>query len=225
MDAPTVKSPRNVLVIAAHPDDEALGCGGVLKLHKQWGNRTCVLIAAGRSEMESGYGKSQSSLASAAAEVLGVDELKILGLPDQRLDTLPIVELTQKIEQVVSSWKPQIVYIHHAGDVNRDHYALAQASLVATRPVQRFVREVYAFETISSTEWGYPRTFVPDTWVDITSTLEFKLRAMECYGPELRPYPHPRSLEAIKYRAHAWGNQCSLEAAEVFMTVRKIVAP
>ncbi|HYE32283.1 MAG TPA: PIG-L deacetylase family protein [Methylomirabilota bacterium] len=222
METSTLK-PSRVLVIAAHPDDEVLGCGGALRLHKNRGDSVCVLIAAGRSEAESGYGKSQASLADAAAKVMGVDDLRILGLPDQRLDVIPMVELTQKIEEVVQDWKPDTVYIHHAGDVNRDHYALATASLVATRPVQRFIRQVFAFETISSTEWGYPRTFIPDTWLDISSVLDVKLRAMECYAPELRPYPHPRSLEAIKHRAHAWGNQCCLEAAEVFMTVRRFL--
>ena len=93
--------------------------------------------------------------------------------------------------------------------------------LVATRPVERSIEAVYAFDTASSTEWGYPRSFVPDTWVDISSTLEHKIAAMACYESEVRPYPHPRSLEALRHRARAWGNQHCLEAAEVFMTVRR----
>jgi len=82
---------------------------------------------------------------------------------------------------------------------------------------------VYAFDTASSTEWAHPRRFVPDTWVDISASLERKLAAMACYRSELRDYPHPRSLEALRYRAKAWGNQSCLDSAEVFMTVRRIV--
>ena len=100
---------------------------------------------------------------------------------------------------------------------------LFKALLVATRPTEPFIETVYAFDTASSTEWAYPRTFNPDTWVDISSTLSQKLEAMGCYESEVRDYPHPRSLKSLKYRAHAWGNHCCMDAAEVFMTVRKVV--
>ena len=93
--------------------------------------------------------------------------------------------------------------------------------LVATRATEPTIEAVYAYDTASSTEWGFPRRFVPDTWVDISTTLEQKLAAMACYESELRPYPHPRSLEALRHRARAWGNQQCLEAAEVFVTVRR----
>src|SRR5205807_2223967 len=90
-----------------------------------------------------------------------------------------------------------------------------------TRPIEPFIEAVYAFDTASSTEWGYPRSFIPDTWVDISTTLEQKIAAMACYESEVRPYPHPRSLDALRHRARAWGNQCCMDAAEVFMTVRR----
>ena len=118
--------------------------------------------------------------------------------------------------------QPQVVYGQFGGDVNRDHQLVFQALLVATRPTESFIETVYAFDTASSTEWAYPRTFVPDTWIDIGDTLDTKIRAMACYESELREYPHPRSLEALKYRARAWGAQVCLEAAEVFMTVRRV---
>src|SRR5205807_10577124 len=93
---------------------------------------------------------------------------------------------------------------------------------VATRPTEAHIAAVYAFDTASSTEWAYPRSFAPDTWVDISTTLEQKLKAMSCYVSELREYPHPRSLEALRHRARAWGNQHCVDAAEVFMTVRRM---
>jgi LmbE family N-acetylglucosaminyl deacetylase len=122
---------------------------------------------------------------------------------------------------VVKEVQPQVVYCQWGGDINRDHQLLFQAALVATRPTACWVRAVYAFDTASSTEWAYPRTFTADTWVDISATLETKLAAMACYTSEVRPYPHPRSLDALRHRAFAWGNQQCLEAAEVFMTVRR----
>ena len=123
---------------------------------------------------------------------------------------------------MVRKFQPNLVYCQYGGDVNRDHELLFKALLVATRPTEQCIRAIYAFDTASSTEWAFPRTFVPDTWVDISSTLEVKLEAMACYRSELREYPHPRSLDALRYKAKAWGNQVCLDAAEVFMTVRSV---
>jgi LmbE family N-acetylglucosaminyl deacetylase len=153
--------------------------------------------------------------------MLGLKESRRLGFPDQRLDTLTLLDLIAPLERAVREVRPAVVYCQFGGDANRDHELLFRAALVATRPLEPFLEAVYAFDTASSTEWGYPRSFVPDTWVDISTTLEQKLCAMACYESEVRPYPHPRSLEALRHRAHSWGNQCCMEAAEVFMTVRR----
>jgi LmbE family N-acetylglucosaminyl deacetylase len=144
-----------------------------------------------------------------------------LGFPDQRLDTITLTEIIAPLEQLVRELEPEVVYCQHGGDINRDHELLFKAVLVATRPTEQSIAAVYAFDTASSTEWAFPRRFVPDTWVDISAVLEQKLSAMACYESELRPYPHPRSLEALRHRAHAWGNQQCLDAAEVFLTVRR----
>ena len=147
----------------------------------------------------------------------------MLGFADQSLDTIPLTDVIEQLLAIVREVRPQIVYCQHGGDVNRDHQLVFQAALVATRPTESSVEAVYAFDTASSTEWGYPRTFVPDTWIDIGSTLETKVEAMACYRSEVRRYPHPRSLQALRDRAHAWGVQACLEAAEVFMTIRRVV--
>src|SRR5207245_6555387 len=126
------------------------------------------------------------------------------------------------LERIVREQRPRVVYCQYGGDVNRDHQVLFQAILVATRPTETYIDAVYAFDTASSTEWAYPRTFVPDTWIDISTTLDAKLAAMACYESELRPYPHPRSLKALEYRARAFGTQVCLEAAEGCITLRKV---
>ncbi|MCC6419139.1 MAG: PIG-L family deacetylase [Gemmataceae bacterium] len=216
--------PGGILAIAAHPDDEVLGCGGVLALHARAGDPvTVVLVCEGESLRYGPGGVGQGSHILRAAEKLGGVTVRHLGFPDQALDTLRLTELIAPLEKVVREVRPRIVYCQYGGDVNRDHQILFQAILVATRPTETCIEAVYAFDTASSTEWAYPRTFVPDTWIDISATLDAKLAAMACYESELRPYPHPRSLEALEHRARAFGNQVCMDAAEVFMTVRRVV--
>jgi LmbE family N-acetylglucosaminyl deacetylase len=214
---------KTILVIAAHPDDEVLGCGGTIALHAKSGDRVAVVIVCEGESLRYGTeGVGQTAHIQNAAQALGVHDTRLLALPDQRLDTLTLTELITPLERILRELRPHIVYGQYGGDVNRDHQLLFQALLVATRPTEGYIEAVYAFDTASSTEWAYPRTFVPDTWVDISSTLEIKLAAMSCYVSEVRDYPHPRSLRALEHRARAWGAQTCLEAAEVFMTVRRV---
>ena len=215
---------KSILVIAAHPDDELLGCGGTIALHTRAGDRvTSVIACEGESLRYGRGGVGQRDHIQRAAQTLGVQDVRLIGFPDQRLDTLTLTEIITPLENVVREARPHIVYCQSGGDINRDHQLLFQALLVATRPTEEFIEAIYAFDTASSTEWAYPRAFIPDTWVDIASTLEAKLAAMACYASEMRDYPHPRSLKALEYRARAWGNQSCLDAAEVFMTVRRVL--
>ncbi|HYT70552.1 MAG TPA: PIG-L deacetylase family protein [Gemmatimonadales bacterium] len=215
---------KRILVIAAHPDDELLGCGGTVALHVKAGDTvTSVIVCEGESLRYGPGGVGQAEHIRRAAATLGVAEVRTLGFADQRLETLVLTDIITSLERVVREVRPQIVYCQYGGDANLDHAIVFKALLIATRPIEAFIEAIYAFDTASSTEWAYPRTFLPDTWVDITATLEQKLAAMACYESEVREYPHPRSLEALRHRAHAWGNQTCMDAAEVFMTVRRTV--
>lgn len=216
---------ERVLVLAAHPDDDVLGCGGLMALHRQAGHAVRVVIAAGRSAQDSGYGVAQRTFAAKALAVLGVDELVLLGLPDQRLDSIPQLELIQALEKQVGEFRPSLVLGHHGGEMNQDHRALCAATLVAARPTVSSIHTVLSFEVPSSTEWASPRTFAPDTYVDIAAVLSLKRQAMAEYGPELRPFPHPRSLEAIEHQARWRGSECCCAAAEAFMTIRRMHVP
>jgi LmbE family N-acetylglucosaminyl deacetylase len=212
-----------VLVVAAHPDDELLGCGGTLALHARLGDQVTVVIACEGESLRYGRGmQNMDAQTIAACRKLGVTDIRLLGLADQRLDTMTLTDIITPLEQIVRETRPQLVYTQHGGDINRDHEVLFKALLVAVRPMESYIEAVYSFDTASSTEWAFPRTFVPDTWVDITETLGLKLEAMACYRSEVRPYPHPRSLTALENRAKAWGNQTCLDVAEVFMTVRRV---
>ena len=213
-----------ILALAAHPDDELLGCGGTIALHAMNGDHVTAAIACEAESLH--YGESiveQRAHIKSAARTLGIEDTRLLGFPDQKLDTITLTEIITSLEKLVREIRPKIIYCHHGGDINRDHELLFKAVLVATRPTEEYIQSIYAFDTASSTEWGFPRTFTPDTWVDISSTLPVKVEAMACYKREVREYPHPRSLQALEYRAKSWGNQSCLEAAEVFMTVRKVI--
>jgi LmbE family N-acetylglucosaminyl deacetylase len=213
---------KAVLVIAAHPDDELLGCGGTAALHARAGDEvTAVIVCEGESLRYGPAGVGQNGHMKRAAGTLGLKDVRQLAFPDQRLDTMALTELITPLERIVREVQPAIIYCQYGGDVNRDHQLLFQAVLVAARPTEPCIEAVYAFDTASSTEWAFPRSFTADTWVDISETLDTKLAAMACYESEVRPYPHPRSLEALRYRAKAWGNQHCLDAAEAFMTIRR----
>lgn len=215
---------KRVLIIAAHPDDEISGCGGTVALHAKSGDAvTSVIVCEAESLRYGKEGVGMHSHSMSAAKKIGVSDLRLLDFPDQKLDTLTLTDIITPLEQIVREVKPNIIYTHHSNDINLDHHILFKAMLVATRPVEKFIEAVYSFDAASSTEWAYPRTFIPDTWVDISETLDLKLAAFSCYKNEVRPYPHPRSLKSLRYRAKAWGNQVCVDAAEVFMTVRRVL--
>jgi LmbE family N-acetylglucosaminyl deacetylase len=217
-------SAKRVLVIAAHPDDEVLGCGGTIALHVKAGDRvTTVIVCEGESLRYASMACDLSADTMRAARTLGTDDVRLLQFGDQRLDAIPLTDLIIRLEAIVREVRPHVVYCQYGGDVNRDHELLFKALLVATRPTEDAIEGIYSFDTASSTEWAYPRSFVPDMWVDISETLETKLAAMACYQTETREYPHPRSLQGLNYRARAWGNQSCLDAAEVFMTIRRVI--
>lgn len=215
---------KKVLVVAAHPDDELLGCGGTVAKHVCNGDTVfAVIVCEGESHRSYGKEINQSEYISAAANIIGFQQVFHLAFPDQKLDTLPLVSIIKPIENVIDDVKPDVIYVHWGGDLNRDHRIVFESLMVAARPVVSSIKQIFAFETSSSTEWAFPRGFSPDTWVDISGFIDTKLQAFECYESELRDYPHPRSLEAVRIKAAARGNQCCLEYAEVFMTVRNIL--
>lgn len=212
-----------ILVVAAHPDDELLGCGGTIALHTRAGDRVTTAITCEGESLHYGEDRvEQREHIESAAKILGIEDTRLLGFRDQKLDTITLTDIITPLEILVREIQPKIIYCQHGGDVNRDHELLFKALLVATRPTEHYIQSIYAFDTASSTEWAFPRTFKPDIWVDISSTLQVKLEAMACYKREVRDYPHPRSLQALEYKAKSWGNQSCLQAAEVFMTVRSV---
>jgi LmbE family N-acetylglucosaminyl deacetylase len=217
-----------VLVIAAHPDDEILGAGGTLARHVRAGDEVHAMViseGAGSRYGDAMVAKLQEHARRAAAEI-GFASLRLESLPDQRLETLPLIELTQRLEAVIDELQPDTVYTHFPEDVNNDHRVVARAAWTACRPYRMpFVRRFLVFETPSSTEWAWPITgsvFSPNHYVDIGETLDVKVQAMACYATELRAYPHPRSERALRERAAFWGSHIGRPGAEPFCVLREI---
>ena len=215
-----------VLVIAAHPDDEILGGGATYAKHADAGDEVHALVVSegASARYEDAMQSSLRAAAERSADVIGFSSINFLSLPDQRLDATPIIEVTQAIEQAVQHFRPAVVYTHSHVDVNTDHGVVARATWTACRPYSApFVDRLLLFETPSSTEWAWPTTesaFLPSWFVDVSSTLQRKLDAMACYETELRAYPHPRSLLALRERAAHWGSISGTGLAEPFVLLR-----
>ena len=222
------------LVVAAHPDDEVLGCGGTIASLSGVGTAVHIVILGEgiTSRAESREGADQDELGRLATEsrkagqVLGARETTLLGFPDNRFDSVPLLDLVKAIERAIRRLQPTVIYTQHGGDLNIDHELTFRAVLTATRPLAgNTVREVLAFEVGSSTEWAFQRlhpVFRPNVFVDITATLEQKILALRSYASEMRPFPHPRSIEALRAQATRWGSTAGLMAAEAFELIRAV---
>ena len=211
-----------VLVIAAHPDDEVLGCGGTIARHVTEGDDVHVMfIADGETARTMAVKPNRNIAAYNASKILGTQPPIFLDWTDQRLDTLPMLQITRAIEAQVEKIQPSVVYTHHAGDLNLDHRIVHQAAMTALRPLPSApCRDLFTFEVLSSTEWG--TAFMPNHFVCISAYMNLKLDALRCYGDEMRDPPHPRSLMGISNLAKSRGNSVGIHFAEAFMTMRTI---
>lgn len=227
---------NRVVVIAAHPDDEVLGCGATMARHVRAGDRVDVLIVAEgvtSRDPSRDVGVRQDALAAlrqvarTACSRLGVSDLEFGGFPDNRMDGVELLDVVKVIEAFVAARQPSIVYSHHPSDLNVDHRVVSQAVSTACRPQPgAAVRSLLFFEVPSSTEWQPPGafpTFVPSWFVDAGATLADKLDALRIYAEEMRPWPHARSLEAVEHLARWRGATVGLEAAEAFAPARHLI--
>lgn len=221
---------ENIIVVAAHPDDEVLGCGGVMARHARLGDRVHVIVVTrGMPEVFSAasVAKVREELA-AAHRLLGVTSVRFLDFPAPSLDVIPGYVVADAICAVLSEIRPGSVYFPHHGDIHGDHRAANLATIVAARPNGTAnVSRMLAYETLSESEWGNPNSsnaFQPTVFVDISEHLADKLKAMECYESQLKASPHARSLEAIRALAIYRGHTVNVAAAEAFMLVREIVS-
>lgn len=224
----------STLVLAAHPDDEVLGCGGTIARRVEEGEEVYIAILGegitsrydNRDEADQERLDELHATSKQVAELLGASELFMYNLPDNRFDTVPLLDVIKIIEGLIERVEPDTVFTQHGGDLNIDHTVVYRAALTATRPMADHpVKTVYSYEVASSTEWAFEKfepSFQPNTFVDITDTLETKVQAMEMYEIEARPYPHPRAPESLRAIARNWGRTTGLHAAEAFELVRSV---
>jgi LmbE family N-acetylglucosaminyl deacetylase len=215
--------------VAAHPDDEVLGCGATLARHAEQGDVVEILIL-GSGALSRGGADPQAPArlarqAEEAARILGARQVRVLDLPDNRFDSLDLLEIVRRIEIEIRRVDPEVIYTHHAGDLNVDHRRTFEAVLTVCRPQRPSgVARILSFEVASSTEWQSPTAglaFGPNVFVDAAAFLERKLAALGAYSEELRPFPHPRSLEAVAALARWRGATAGFAAAEAFQLVRE----
>lgn len=219
----------SILVIAAHPDDEVLGCGGTIARHAGKGDSVVVAFLADGVSSRGGNRDMIERRRNAAVKsmnVLGAKAPVFFDFPDNRMDTVPLLDVVKKVEELAAAHSPHMVYTHHGNDLNVDHRIAHQAVMTAFRPLpQSRVRAIYSFETPSSTEWSSPdigAAFTPRHFVDIGDFLETKIDALKCYADEVPTAPHPRSVEAVQSLAIWRGGNAGLKAAEAFDVLRQI---
>lgn len=227
---------KTVLVVAAHPDDEILGVGGTVAKHVAEGDKVFAIILG---EGQTSRGDSREEISQEVVEELhkntlesakavGFEKVFFENFPDNRFDQVDLLDIVKAVEKKVRELRPEIIYTHYSGDLNIDHQYTARAVLTATRPIGDCpVAEIYAFETLSSSEWNFDYSaqpaFCPNVFVDINKYYHKKEEAMNCYVSELCDFPHPRSLEGMAVLSRTRGMAAGMQRAEAFMLIRKVV--
>jgi len=227
---------KTALVVAAHPDDEVLGCGATIARlsHEGWDVHVLIVAEGSTSRQEKrdvvASSEELSCLAKCAEDankILGVSSVSLLSLPDNRMDSMDLLDIVKIVEEYIAKYQPVLVFTHHVGDVNVDHKVLHDAVIAACRPQPGYVvKELLFFEVPSSTEWRPAASgiyFTPDYFYDVSEHISTKLKALSAYGPEMRNFPHPRSIDAVNHLARWRGASVGCQAAEAFMLGRCII--
>ena len=220
----------NILVIAAHADDEVLGCGGSIAKYKDQGATVNVaLLADGVSsrvaeDVSSNAAlKIRNSAAKRANEILEVDQVIFGDFPDNRMDSVALLDVIKYVEDLIVQFTPDVIFTHHSNCLNIDHRVVNQAVCTACRPQGNYsVKSILFFEIPSSTEWQINSlgAFSPNLFEDISSHLAKKIKALEVYSVEMRDWPHPRSIEGVTHLAKWRGATVGVDSAEAFIVGR-----
>lgn len=225
---------NKILVVAAHPDDEVLGAGATVARRIAEGDQAFALILGEgqtsrwdkRTEADTNAVQELHRNTLEAAEIIGFENVYFENLPDNRFDSVDLLDVVKCVEKYVQKVQPGIIYTHHSHDLNIDHRITFEAVLTATRPVRTCpVKEIYTFETVSSTEWNFgnrQHMFYPNVFMDVSDFMKIKIRAMEKYCSELCCFPHPRSIETLEAGAKRWGSTVGKNYAEAFELIRKV---
>jgi LmbE family N-acetylglucosaminyl deacetylase len=221
---------KSILIVAAHPDDEILGCGGTVArlVHSGWEGHVLVL---GEGVTSRDPQRDQARRADeidrlrqqmiSANRIIGVSDVTAKDLPDNRFDTVPFLDIVKIIEEERERVRPSMIFTHYEKDLNIDHRITHRATLTAARPhTDQTLREIHSYYIPSSSEWNPPHVFTPDVFFDISETVEQKITALKEYRQEMRPHPHPRSLDHVRLLARYYGVIAGLEYSEPMKSIR-----
>lgn len=220
-----------VLIVAPHPDDEVLGCGGIMAKYISEGHDVYVAVmtnaSTGAPELfSSEVVMSIREEALKAHQILGVKDTFFFDFPAPRLETSPSYQISIQLNQLIQKLSIDTLYLPHRGDMHKDHGVVFYAALVAARPINNCtVRNIYTYETMSETEWAAPfgsEVFIPNIYEDVTEFFHLKIEAMKCFQSQLKAYPHSRSLESLESLAIVRGVTVGVPKAEAFALIRSI---
>jgi N-acetylglucosamine malate deacetylase 1 len=224
---------NTIAVIAAHPDDEILGCGATMARHVIEGDKVHVLLLAdgessrNSNNISSGDIIKRRQSAKNAMDVIGACTPVFGEFPDNAMDTVALIDVIKVVEEFIEMVKPNIIYTHHGGDLNIDHQITHRAVLTACRPLpDSNINSIYTFEVLSSTEWYSPQlnnAFIPVKYVNVENMFDIKQKALQCYDSEMRAFPHTRSYETVEALARLRGANVGFNIAEAFEIVRELV--
>lgn len=216
---------NKILVVAVHPDDETLGCGGTLLKHKDSGNEIHWLICT-KIDKDNDYYAIRENEIEQASRLYGFDGTYSLGLKTMRVDEYSMSELICKISKIINEVRPNIIYLPFKGDVHSDHRKIFEASYSCTKSFRYpFIKKIYMMETLSETEFA-PSTkedsFIPNSFVDMSEYFEKKIEIMKIFKSEVAEHPFPRSEKNIRALASLRGATCGCEYAESFMLLKEL---
>lgn len=212
----------NILVVAAHPDDEVLGMGATIKKLAEKGHKIhlCVISEGVSAQYKNDLKmkKIRKESCIKAGKILGISSIDFFEFPDGQLDTIPQLEINNKLEKIISKFQPKIVYTTSNHDMSIDHQKVFNSTIVASRPQSSSVKQVLCYEILGSIK----SPFEPNCFEDVTKHFEAKIKAFKQYNSEIEKFPHPRSFEAIENLAIYRGMESGLKKAEAFRLVRSI---
>lgn len=220
---------KKILIVAAHPDDEVLGCGGTIIKHISSGDEVKTLFMTdgvnSRENVTEDEIKNRATSCEKAHQIMGITQTQHFNFKDNAIDSIPLIEVVKKVEIVLNDFKPSIIYTHHFGDLNIDHEITHRAVMTAARPLPNTtVREIYGFEVLSSTNWSsiQKNNFSPTFFIDISNEIQNKIIATRAYDQEMRNVPHSRSIKHVEILAQHRGYSVGVNYAEAFEVYRLI---